>query len=64
MDEPKSDYNQWRRVDIKSLVELRNVLRGLQMANYLNGLDRLEHFVLQSECSEAKEVLTYIMKRK
>ena len=63
MDEPKSDYNQWRRVDVKSLVELRNVLRGLQMANYLNGLDRLEHFVLQSECSEAKAVINHIMKR-
>ena len=63
MDEPKSDYNQWRRVDIRSLVELRDTLRNLQVANYLNGLDRLEHFVLQSECSEAKEVLTYSMKR-
>jgi hypothetical protein len=64
VDEPKSDYNQWRRVDIRSLVELRDVLRNIQLSNYLNGLDRLEHFVLQSEFSEAKEVLTYIMKRK
>jgi hypothetical protein len=64
VDEPKSDYNRWRRVDIRSLVELRDVLRNIQLSNYLNGLDRLEHFVLQSECSEAKEVLTYIMKRK
>jgi hypothetical protein len=63
VDEPKSDYNRWRRVDIRSLVELRDVLRNIQLSNYLNGLDRLEHFVLQSECSEAKEVLTYIMKR-
>jgi hypothetical protein len=64
MDEPKSDYNQWRRVDIRSLVELRDTLRNIQMANYLHGLDRLEHFVLQSECSEAKEVINHIMKRK
>ena len=64
MDEPKSDYNRWRRVDIRSLVELRDVLRNIQLSNYLNGLDGLERFVLQSECSEAKEVLTYIMKRK
>ena len=63
MDEPKSDYNQWRRVDIKSLVELRDTLRNLQVANYLNGLDRLEHFVLQSECSEEKAVINHIMKR-
>lgn len=64
MDEPKSDYNQWRRVDIRSLVELRDVLRNIQLSNYLNGLDRLEHFVLQSECSEAKDVINHIMKRK
>jgi len=64
VDEPKSDYNQWRRVDIRSLVELRDVLRNIQLSNYLNGLDRLEHYVLQSECSKAKEVLTYMIKRK
>ena len=64
MDEPKSDYNQWRRVDIRSLVELRDTLRNIQMANYLHGLDRLEPFVLQSECSEAKVVINHIMKRK
>ena len=63
MDEPQSDYNQWRRVDIRTLVELRDTLRNLQVANYLNGLDRLEHFVLQSECSEAKAVINHIMKR-
>jgi uncharacterized protein (DUF1778 family) len=64
VDEPKSDYNRWRRVDIRSLVELRDVLRNIQLSNYLNGLDRLEHFVLQSECSEAKDVINHIMKRK
>ena len=64
MDEPKSDYNQWRRVDIRSLVELRDVLRNIQLSNYLNGLDRLEPYVLKSECSEAKVAIDHIMKRK
>ena len=64
MDEPKSDYNQWRRVDIKSLIELRDSLRNIQMSNYMLGLDRLEPFVLKSECSEAKDVINHIMKRK
>ena len=42
------------------------LLKKIQMSNLMvkiNELDKIENFVLQSECNEAKEVLTYIMKR-
>ena len=67
--EPKSDYSQWKNVNtdyqplVKSLLDLRNSLKEMQVANNQRMLDRIDASVLQSECSEANEVINYIMRK-
>jgi len=67
--EPKSDYSQWKNVNtdyqplVKSLLELRDNLRAIQVANNQRMLDKIDQYVVQSECSEANEVINYIMRK-
>jgi len=67
--EPKSDYNQWKNVNtdyqplVKSLLELRDNLRAIQVANNQRMLDKIDQYVVQSECSEANDVINYIMRK-
>ena len=73
-DEPKSDLNQWKPYQwknistdyqplVKSLLELRDNLKAIQVANNLRTLDRIDKSVVQSECSEANDVINYIMRK-
>jgi hypothetical protein len=59
--EPKSDLDKWILVD--ALTKLRDDLREIQVANNQRTLDRIDISVLQSECSEANEVINYIMRK-
>ena len=59
--EPKSDLDKWILVD--ALTKLRDDLRAIQVANNQRTLDRIDISVLQSECSEANEVINYIMRK-
>ena len=59
--EPKSDLDKWILVDV--LTKLRDDLRAIQVANNQRTLDRIDISVLQSECSEANEVINYIMRK-
>ena len=67
--EPKSDYNQWKNVNtdyqplVKSLLESRDDLRAIQTANNQRMLDKIDQYVVQSECSEANDVINYIMRK-
>jgi len=67
--EPKSDYNQWKNVNtdyqplVKSLLELRDNLRAIQVANNQRMLDKIDQYVVQSECLEANEVINHIMRK-
>ena len=67
--EPKSDYNQWKNVNtdyqplVKSLLELRDNLRAIQVANNQRMLDKIDQYVVQSECSEANDVINHIMRK-
>ena len=69
VQEPKSDYNQWKNVNtdyqplVKSLLELRDNLRAIQVANNQRMLDKIDQYVVQSECSEANDVINYIMRK-
>ena len=67
MDEskqPKSDYEQWMiKKVVPELTELRNILRNLHIQNTITRLDRLEPLVLQSKCSEAKDLIKHIMEK-
>jgi hypothetical protein len=73
-NEPKSDLEQWKPYEwknissdyqplVKSLIDLRNSLKEMQVANNQRMLDRIDASVLQSECSEANEVINYIMRK-
>lgn len=59
--EPKSDLAKWELVE--ALTKLRDDLRAIQLANNQRMLDRIDSNVLQSECSEANEVINYIMRK-
>jgi len=72
--EPKSDLDKWKPYEwknissdyqplVKSLLDLRNSLKEMQVANNQRMLDRIDASVLQSECSEANEVINYIMRK-
>jgi hypothetical protein len=72
--EPKSDLDKWKPYEwknissdyqplVKSLFDLRNSLKEMQVANNQRMLDRIDASVLQSECSEANEVINYIMRK-
>ena len=60
--EPKSDLEQWKPL-VDALTKLRDDLREIQVANNQRTLDRIDISVLQSECSEANEVINYIMRK-
>jgi len=60
-DEPKSDLDKWQLVEI--LINLRNELRAIQVANDQRTLDRIDKSVVQSECSEANDVINHIMRK-
>jgi hypothetical protein len=73
-DEPKSDLDKWKPYEwkkvstdyqplVRSLLELRAGLIAIQVANNQRMLDRIDNSVLQSECSEANEVINYIMRK-
>jgi hypothetical protein len=61
-NEPKSDLEQWKPL-VEALTKLRDDLREIQLANNQRMLDRIDSNVLQSECSEANEVINYIMRK-
>lgn len=61
-NEPKSDLEQWKPL-VNALTKLRDDLRVIQMANNQRVLDNIDVVVLQLECSEANEVINYIMRK-
>jgi len=72
--EPKSDLDKWKPYEWKklsndyqpldkSLLDLRDNLRAIQMANNQRMLDKIDQYVVQSGCAEANEVINYIMRK-
>jgi hypothetical protein len=63
-EEPKSDYQEWlMRKVIPELTELRDTLRQLQVKNTIRSLDRIDKSVIALNCTEANEVINYIMRK-
>jgi len=60
--EPKSDLEQWKPL-VNALTKLADDLRAIQVANNLRTLDRIDQSVVQSECSEANDVINHIMRK-
>jgi hypothetical protein len=61
-EEPKSDLDKWKPI-VDTLIELRDNLRRIQVANSQRMLDRIDQSVVQSECSEANDLINHIMKK-
>jgi hypothetical protein len=60
--EPKSDLEQWKPL-VNALTKLADDLRAIQTANNQRMLDRIDASVVQSECSEANDVINHIMRK-